>query len=198
MSTQQSLWDTFYKTNKKWHKETRMLPNVCTHKRVLELGCGNGKTLKAILKQNPSEVVAIDFSEQALIKAQEAIPDTNVTFIKADATKLPQSLGTFDVIVCYYLLNNLTLSLQKKLLTLLKAFLTPQGILLIEEYAKGDHREQQTSPFQRTFLSKEQMNHLLTHYKIKTMTEQSFFPYKNASCQRKSIRASATLSESSN
>jgi len=195
---QHSLWDTFYKTNKKWGKETLTLPNVCTHKRVLELGCGNGKTLKAILKQNPSEVVALDFSAQALIQVQEAIADPRVTFIQADVTHLPVHLGTFDIIVCYYLLNNFTLSAQKKLITSLKAFLAPQGILLIEEYAQGDHREQQTSPFQRTFLSKEQLTKLLEGYEINTLTEHSFSPYKHAQNKREIIRASATLSASSN
>jgi 2-polyprenyl-3-methyl-5-hydroxy-6-metoxy-1,4-benzoquinol methylase len=43
------------------------------HKEVLELGCGNGKTLSSILAQKPKKVVALDFSEKAIELAKKKL-----------------------------------------------------------------------------------------------------------------------------
>lgn len=187
---QQPLWDTFY-TTQSWHKETLDLPQVCTGKRVLELGCGNGKTLKAILSQEPSSVVAIDFSPVALKKAKEMIKDTRVTFIQTNVLTLSSNLGTFDVIVCYYLLNNLTPDEQTALLTSLQSLLVPNGTILIEEYTTGDHREHTTHTLRRDFITHDRLKTLLAHYTIASCTEHSFSPYKQSVQQRRIIRASA-------
>lgn len=195
--SQQPLWDAFYKTNQIWHRETLSVPKVCTGKRILELGCGNGKTLKALLAQEPRAVVAVDFSAEALKQAKKHIKDTRIIFLSADVCSLSKNLGTFDVIVCYYLLNNLTFEEQRTLFKSLTSFLNATGILLIEEYVQGDHREQQTSPFTRTFITSSTLKKLLSSYRTIKLTEHSFSPYKQSLQQRKIIRAIATHPASS-
>ncbi|MBM3230049.1 class I SAM-dependent methyltransferase [Candidatus Pacearchaeota archaeon] len=188
---QQALWDAFYK-KQSWQRETTSLPKgSCTGKRILELGCGNGKTLRAILAQEPRAVVAVDFSAQALKQAQETIKDKRVTFVQAEVFALPHELGKFDSILCYYLLNNLSLKEQKKFFSFLNSFLTSSGTLFIEDYAKGDYRENKKSLFKRTFLTKAALTQVLQNYQS-TITEHAFTPYKKASATRKIIRAIAT------
>ena len=70
---------------------------------VLELGCGDGSLLAAL---NPSSGVGVDFSAGMLGKARQRFP--NLTFIEADAHKLPLPPGQkFDCIILSDLINDL-------------------------------------------------------------------------------------------
>lgn len=142
MLDQKSLWDKEYEENKgKWRKETVSLPSLLKDKRVLELGVGNAKTLKAILRQKPKEVVAVDFSTNAITEAEKAISAKNVTFFLDTITSLPFQAGAFDVIVCYYVLNNLIERERKEAIKEMKRVLAPKGKILFEDFAVGDFRE---------------------------------------------------------
>ena len=140
MKSQESIWSKLYKERLGWKKETISLPNILKGKSVLELGAGTGKTLKSILKQSPRKIVAIDFSEEALTKAKELIKSDKVEFIKADLLEF-QSDEKFDVIVCYYLLNNLDEEERKRAVEKMQELLKEKGIILFEDFAKGDFRE---------------------------------------------------------
>ena len=52
MKSQEYIWNELYKNRLSWKKETKGLPNIIKGKDVLELGAGNGKTLRAIIKQS--------------------------------------------------------------------------------------------------------------------------------------------------
>ena len=70
---------------------------------VLELGCGDGSLLAAM---KPSVGVGIDFSPAMLVNARKRFP--NLTFIEADAHKLPLPEDQkFDCIILSDLLNDL-------------------------------------------------------------------------------------------
>ncbi len=79
---------------------------------VLELGCGQGDLLAALL---PSLGVGVDFSSEMLSQARQRHPDQKLHFILADAHYLPLLLPTmeadlgqtlFDVIILSDLLND--------------------------------------------------------------------------------------------
>ena len=103
---QEEIWNEIYRKGE-WKKETMSLLPILSNKKVLELGVGNGKTLRAILRQNPKQVIAIDFSQEAINKCEKEIKDSRVILKKADVTDLTFSNEEFDVVVCYYILNNL-------------------------------------------------------------------------------------------
>ena len=108
MTSQKEFWDEEYKNNSdKWKKETLFLPSLLHNKRVLELGCGNGKTITSILRQKPSEVTAIDFSSEAINLAKKNFNGKFINFIQADVKDLPFRHKEFDVVICFYILNNL-------------------------------------------------------------------------------------------
>lgn len=69
-------------------------------KSVLEVGCGSGYLSNLLEMKN--EVTAVDFVEQPSFKA---IND-GTRFIVADATSLPFSDNTFDVVVCTHTLEH--------------------------------------------------------------------------------------------
>ena len=108
MKDQEIIWDCIYTRGLFWKKSTLDLKKVMRDKTVLELGVGNGKTLKSIIAQKPKQVTAIDISSEAIKIAKECIKSDKVIFVKSDFLKF-KTKHKFEVIVCYYFLNNLYL-----------------------------------------------------------------------------------------
>lgn len=144
MIWQEPIWNKLYKGRLSWKKETRNLPNLLRGGAVLELGVGNGKTLQAIVKQNPKSITAIDFSEEAINKAKELFKEDKILFLKRGITSL-KFKEEFDVVVCYYVLNNLLEKERKKAIKQMHKSLKPGGIIIFEDFAAGDFREKEQS-----------------------------------------------------
>jgi ubiquinone/menaquinone biosynthesis C-methylase UbiE len=141
---QKEAWNETYRGNKnKWKMKTTSMPNILKGKIVLELGAGNGKTLQAILKQKPLSVTAIDFSEEAVKESSQRFIEDNIIIIKADATALPFKDEEFDVVVCYYILNNLLVNERKEAIEGIYRVLKRKGRVLFEDFASGDFREKE-------------------------------------------------------
>jgi len=144
MERQNVVWDREYaKRGTAWNRRVLFLPDVFEGKTVLEVGVGDGKTLSAICRKKPGRVVAIDFSIQALKKAQ-ALVDTSVTisFMKADATSMPFGNDAFDVVVLYYILDNLLEVDRKTAVNEAYRVVKLGGVVLFEDFAVGDFREE--------------------------------------------------------
>jgi len=142
MKNQESIWNIEYRKNPhKWNKETINLSKLMKNKKVLEIGVGNGKTLHAILKQNPKSVVAMDFSSESLNICRKIFRGKNISFVKADITNLPFENEEFDMVVCYYVLNNLLKKERKKAVNEIIRVIKTKGKLLFEDFAVGDFRE---------------------------------------------------------
>ena len=139
MDGQQEVWDTYYRRTR-WKKESVRLPQVLHGKRVLELGVGNGKTLRSMLRQKPFSITAIDISGEAIKLCKKAFGDS-VELLQADATTLPFADASFDVVVCYYILNNVLQKEREKVVKEIFRVLTDGGTLLFEDFAVGDFRE---------------------------------------------------------
>ncbi len=142
MKSQQTIWDEEYNLNKnKWKKDTLKLPLIMKDKAVLELGVGNGKTLRAILRQHPKKVAGVDFSTKAIEICRKSFSDEKVVFKKADVKNIPFNNKEFDIIVCYYILNNLSRAEIKKALSEIKRVLKNNGKIIFKDFATGDFRE---------------------------------------------------------
>jgi SAM-dependent methyltransferase len=77
-----------------------------SNKSVLDLGCGNGGfTIKFIEAKN---VIGVDSSLE-MLKQAKALRSSfpNLSFVEADATKLPFPDKTFDIIVASMLINTI-------------------------------------------------------------------------------------------
>jgi len=144
MKNQSDVWDGEY-SRSEWRKETRTLPRMLEGKNVLELGVGNGKTLIAIYRQSPKSVRAIDFSEKAIEICREKFAHDDIHFEKMDVLDLKFEDDSFDAVVCYYVLNNLTGSERKKAVSEIYRVLKKEGIVLFEDFAVGDFRFKKNS-----------------------------------------------------
>lgn len=197
MGNQESIWDKLYKERLTWKKETINLPNLLKGKDVLELGVGTGKTLISILKQNPRSVTAIDISQEALTQAAYLVKSENVKFAKSNILDF-QSDEKFDIIICYYVLNNLIEKERKEAIIRMHKALKPHGIIIFEDFAIGDFREKEgiknieSHTTEREdglichFFGKKEVESLFKTFKIIKLSDKTFHPIrKNQKIERK-------------
>lgn len=191
MGSQLKAWDKLYKNNLIWHRDTKSLPKILKGKKVIELGVGTGKTLRAILKQKPKSVLAIDFSENAINKCKLEFSDKNLILRKGDILTIPIEENSFDVIVCYYILNNLTSTEMKRLVKRLDFALKQSGIILFEDFAQGDLRQKERKDkIICHFFNEKEVNNLFSGFTISNLKVKSFNPIKSKSnLERKIISA---------
>ena len=74
---------------------------------LLDLCCGTGDIGLSLKEKSPARVVGVDFSENMLkIAKDKAKGLDNISFVKADAKKLPFPDGTFDNMTISFGLRN--------------------------------------------------------------------------------------------
>src|SRR5436305_1923073 len=78
-------------------------------KRILDAACGNGRYSKFLLRHADADAVltSFDLSQGMLLRARRRLRSDRVTFAVADLTRLPYASGTFDAVVCGWVLEHL-------------------------------------------------------------------------------------------
>lgn len=78
-------------------------------KRILDAGCGNGRYLRFLLRHADPDAVltGFDLSLRMLHRARARLRSGRVTQAVADLTRLPYGDGTFDAVVCGWVLEHL-------------------------------------------------------------------------------------------
>lgn len=109
--------------------------------RVLDVACGTGILLKCLLERVPTlEVYGIDGSQDMLAQAQEVLsmcPNVHLKHGRVDASgyiNLPYQPGYFDLITMTNTLHDI--KQPENLLRELSQFLTANGQLIVEDYAR--------------------------------------------------------------
>jgi SAM-dependent methyltransferase len=97
-------------------------------KRVLDAGCGTGYGAELLAREGAAGVVAVDVDRE-VIEAAERDGSGAVTFGVADLRELPADLGTFEVVVCFEVLEHI--DEPEAALDQLSAALAPDGILVV-------------------------------------------------------------------
>ncbi len=199
MKGQHRIWDYLYLQGLSWKKETIRIKTAIKNKKIFELGVGNGKTLKAILNQNPKKVIAIDISGEAIKKSREKIKSDKVLYIKYDILDFKTG-EKFDVIACYYFLNNFIESKRKLVIKKIKGLLSKDGTIIFEDFAIGDFRQRGKEIEKNTvekqnkiichFFDKKEIKRLFKDFNILKIEEKTFNPIrKDKSVQRKILKA---------
>lgn len=119
-----------YEREKYRHTLDTILEHRRSPERVLEAGCSIG-SFTAMLAEQFAEVVAIDFSDEALARAAEhCLCAGNIHFIRADLQSLNVD-GTFDVIVCAEILYYIDERHSGAVCTQLQRLLAANGIIVV-------------------------------------------------------------------
>jgi len=94
--------------------------------RVLELGCGDGRTSKRLARR--FEVVGVDLSIEQLRLARAAVPEA--AFIHADLIQLDFAEGAFDAVTAFYSFMHVPRDQHAELLGRIRGWLRPGGLFL--------------------------------------------------------------------
>ena len=142
MKDQREAWDSFYSDNRRPWRGVSDIGNVPFPEggRILEVGCGNGKTVLALAKKG-FKVTGMDFSQSAIDMCIETIPSAG-KFVCASVTDLPFDDSSFDGAVAFHVLEHLTADEMRKAVSELSRILVPGSHLLLKCFAKGDMRSE--------------------------------------------------------
>lgn len=106
---------------------------------VLELGCGNGRDARAMLRHT-SNYIGIDTSEKMISIARTKVPEG--TFVVADSVEYDYG-GPYDIVFAFALFRHLNLEEVTVVLKKAAAALKPGGVFYISSML--DESYQQTS-----------------------------------------------------
>jgi len=139
------------------------LPELSPNSRVLETGCGNGKTLSAIKNVN---CIGIDISEEAVHLSG------NDKAVCGDIRFLPFQNASFDYVFCWHVLGHFKEKDRYKVANELLRVVKPGGYIFFKGFSTRDFRYgngeiQEPSSFLRG-------DGIMTHYFTKEEVIQLF------------------------
>jgi SAM-dependent methyltransferase len=139
MNSDLSAWDVEYVSRGcLWAGSVRGLPDLPTDSLILELGCGNGKTLSAI-NQRPWRAIAMDISSIALRLCKSANPE--VPLVLGDASCLPFRNNAFDAVFAFHITGHLLKKSRESLAKEAARVLRTEGRLFFREFELNDMRK---------------------------------------------------------
>ncbi len=174
----EGAWNKDYSKRKGlWKGITNFEFGFSKDEKILELGCGNGKTLLALVGRD-LEIYAIDYSEKAVELCKKIVPENEkVTIRKMNALNLEYENEFFDSIVCFHLLAHELEPERKKIIQEMTRVLKKKGKIYFRDFGTGDFRcgmkgiEVEKNTFKRH-------TGILTHYFSKEEVENLFNEYK--------------------
>jgi ubiquinone/menaquinone biosynthesis C-methylase UbiE len=133
-------WDKDYaRRGRLWGGAVLDLPVIPEGSSILELGCGDGKTLCAL--PGGWSVVGLDVSPQALLLSRRARADANL--ILADAGCLPLQEKSFDAVFAFHVCGHLLAADRQALAAEAVRVLVPGGRLFFRDFCDQDMRSGQ-------------------------------------------------------
>ncbi|MHC1631190.1 MAG: class I SAM-dependent methyltransferase [Methanotrichaceae archaeon] len=159
-------WENDYKQKGRlWKGAPLTLPDLPHGFRVLELGCGNGKTLSAMLKCT-WKITALDVSLQAIKLSRDMTTSqstsSEVNFVVSDASCLPFQKFSFDVVFAVHVIGHGLLDERRHMILEAARVLRGGGQLFFQDFELEDIRSQKGEEIElHTF---RRGRGILTHY----------------------------------
>jgi len=169
-----SAWDEDYRRRGNlWGGAPALLPELPSDATILEVGCGNGKTLSALVRQFRS-VIAVDISPRAVALARRHPGLAAAALTVGDARFLPVSDGTFDAGFLIHIAGHLPEPGRRAVAAEACRGLRPGGFGFFRDFSVEDMRagkglETEDRTFRRG-------NGIITHYFTETETRELFRP----------------------
>jgi SAM-dependent methyltransferase len=145
-----------------WSGVTHDLPDLADGSRILELGCGNGKAVTAMIHRGWN-VTAIDFSSRAVALCRQVYPDPlHSRGVVADARWSPFKIAVFDAVFAMHIIGHMHAAGRRLIVDEMIRVLRPGGIVFFCEFSTDDFRfgkgfETELATFRRG-------NNIITHY----------------------------------
>jgi ubiquinone/menaquinone biosynthesis C-methylase UbiE len=137
-----AAWERAYARRRiAWRGTTNFSPDLPKGARILEIGCGNGKNLSALVRHG-YEVYAVDYSPQAvtLCKQSPQFKNAGIRFAVMDARALKFRDDFFDCVVCFHVLGNMLADDRRRAAGEAARVLKRGGKLFFKEFGARDFR----------------------------------------------------------
>jgi ubiquinone/menaquinone biosynthesis C-methylase UbiE len=141
MTRDQERWDDDYaRRGRLWGGLTDVLLTLPSGARVLEMGCGSGKTCSSILYRG-CDVIACDFSYEAVkLCRRYAGSSASGWFATADARRLPFRDEAFDAVIAFHVIGHMLAHDRKLSSSEAARVLKTGGSLLFRDFSTNDFR----------------------------------------------------------
>ncbi len=161
MNSHPNAWDRDYRSRGRlWGGGAKNLPDLPEGSRVLELGCGDGKTLAA-MQGRSWDVTALDISSEALRLSCSA-PKPEASLLLADARHLPFKDESFDAVFAFHVTGHLLQAGRENVAREGWRILRSGGRLFFREFGAEDMRAGRGEEVEQgTFL---RGSGVITHY----------------------------------
>ncbi|TAJ43856.1 class I SAM-dependent methyltransferase [Methanofollis fontis] len=154
-------WEAEYRSRGHfWGGAALSIPETVSGERVLEIGCGNGKTL-GLLASMGAEVTAFDISPAAVALARTSVPGCRRLLV-ADARTLPFRDMVFDTVVAFHILGHMDRRERRQCAVEWSRVLSPGGCLHLRVFSVRDLRCGKGSEVEES--SYLRGNGIMTHY----------------------------------
>ncbi len=137
--SQASLWDSLYRSNSRTWRGNARVPLPVKSGDALDLGCGNGKTVRT-LADSGFRVTGVDFSSEAVEICRKQFQG-RAEFVRSDITGLPFGDCSFDYVTAVHVLEHLDSDCLRAASEEVLRVLRPGGWLFVRSFAPGDLRE---------------------------------------------------------
>jgi SAM-dependent methyltransferase len=123
-----------------WGGVTHDLPDLPVRSRVLELGCGNGKTLFTMI-QRGWDVTAIDFACRAVTLSRQVVGGaSHGNVMVADTRYPPFKNDSFDAVFAMHIISHMYEAERDQIARTLQHILKPGGALFFSDFSTDDFR----------------------------------------------------------
>ena len=159
--SQKSAWDEAYRQGHPRWRGPSDLDLSGLRGRVLELGCGDGKTAIA-LAQKGLQVVGLDPSRVALLTLGKRVGSDKLSLVQADALSLPFKEASFDCLASVHFLDHLLLKDRENAVEEMGRVLKPGGLVIGRFFSVNDMRFGKGEEIEpKTYLKG---NEIINHY----------------------------------
>ena len=127
---------------KRWFKieAIYLKKNITKNAEVLEVGCGDGRTLNDVINITKN-LVGIDHDPNAVFKTKRNLKKyKTIKILRAEATKLPFKEKTFDFVLCMTTFANFG-NKKYKVLKEMKRVLKDNGQIIISVFSENAFNE---------------------------------------------------------
>lgn len=140
MDTDPPSWENDYaRRGRLWGGVTGRLPELPPGSSVLELGCGDGKTLAAMAERRWN-VTALDISPTAVRMSRARFGTTGTRLLVADARSLPLRDGSFDAAFLFHITGHLLADGRARIAAETSRVLRDGGLLFFRAFSTEDMR----------------------------------------------------------
>jgi len=117
-----------------------LIKNITKNSKVLEVGCGGGRSLNQLLCKTEN-IVGIDNDKKAVDLAKNNLRGhPKIKLIKCEARKLPFKANSFDFVICMTTFANFGKE-KFKILSEMKRTVKPRGSIIMSVYANNAFKE---------------------------------------------------------